>query len=312
MEREKRNRITAILQKELTPALGCTEPATYAYVAAVARKYAPGTIERMEIEASAAMIKGVQYVTIPGSGGLRGGKLSAALGALWGDPDRELEILTGIGPQQVAAAQALVSGGAVTIERVPNPIHSLYLMVSLFTDQGSARAAVACTCTDLIYLEQNGRVLLDARAQAASGISEEDESLYQILDLPAIYEFASTATAEELEPIRRAIELNCAIAEDGMANPYGMQVGPTLRDQAGRGLISMDLCTVAMMWGAAGVDARMGGSNLPAMSNCGSGNQGIACTAPVCYAGAYLGRSPEEILRAATVANLINIFAARR
>lgn len=308
MTAKDKEAILKILDKELAPALGCTEPAAYAYVAALARSHVEGTIKEVVIDASAAMIKGVQYVTVPGTPGLRGGKISSALGLICGHPDRQLEILNGMSAGDIAAAQAMVDSGMIRINRVANPVHSLYLLITVITDQGEGAAAVACTSTDVVYLRENDKVLLDRREQVRGQTPDEDDSLYQVLSMPNIHAFAVTARREELAPIQRAIEMNCAIAEDGMANPYGMEVGRKLREKAGSGLISMDLCTVAMMWGAAGVDARMGGSMLPAMCNCGSGNQGIACTAPVWYVGQYLKKEEEDILRAVTVANLVNIF----
>jgi L-cysteine desulfidase len=58
---------------------------------------------------------------------------------------------------------------------------------------------------------------------------------------------------------------------------------------------------------AAASDARMAGCTLPAMSNSGSGNQGITVTMPVIAAADKLGSSQEELARALVLSHLIAI-----
>ena len=62
---------TAVLRRELVPAMGCTEPIAVAYAAALARDLAGGVPDRILVEASGSIIKNVKSVVVPHTGGLR-------------------------------------------------------------------------------------------------------------------------------------------------------------------------------------------------------------------------------------------------
>ena len=61
-------------------------------------------------------------------------------------------------------------------------------------------------------------------------------------------------------------------------------------------------------WTIAGLDARMGGTSYSAMSNTGSGNQGIICSMAPMAAGQYRGENEDRIIRAVALSNLMNIY----
>ena len=61
-----------ILQEELVPAMGCTEPIAIAYAAARAREILGKQPDRVLVEASENIIKNVKSVVVPNTGGLKG------------------------------------------------------------------------------------------------------------------------------------------------------------------------------------------------------------------------------------------------
>ena len=283
--------IQRIAERELIPALGCTEPMAFGLVCSAARYYAGGQqIQRIHVEGSPSMIKGVAYVKIPRSGGLNGGKYAAAIGAFGGNHLLDMEVFA---------------------EDKVDADRKLYLKAEVITEAGRAVALIQDSHNNICYIEQNGTAVKDTRltAQQASEVQEEMPD-YSILSVKTIFDFCKNAPLSHFGRIEETIRLSKQIAQDGMDNPYGLQVGRNLRDAAGGRLTTLDLAEVATIWGAAGVDARMGGSSFPAMSNSGSGNQGITCTMPVVAVAEYLGKSYEEMVRAVALSNLLTVFCA--
>ena len=299
--------IVRILEKELLPALGCTEPVAFGLCAASARKYAPGTIKEIAIEASSAMLKGVEYVKIPRSEGLIGGKYSTAMGAIGGNSELGLEVFNDISKEDLKQAKDLVSQDVINIKKVESP-YKLYLKTTVHTDKGSATAIIQEAHNNVAYIEKDGAVIKDTRSETTKKSDSADDVDYSVLNIESIYDFCKKAPLSCFGIIEKAVSLTRAISKDGMEKPYGMEVGRTLKSQLDKGIISDDLAMNAVIWTAAGVDARMGGTSFPAMSNSGSGNQGITSSMPVIATGEYLKKSEEEIIRAVALSNLLTIY----
>ncbi|NBH76616.1 serine dehydratase subunit alpha family protein [Clostridiaceae bacterium] len=291
-----------IMQAEMSPALGCTEPIAVSYAAGVARRHAPGEIRRISCKASVNIIKNVASVTIPGTGGRNGMKLACALGAAKPDTGSRLEILSGLTEAQLAEALALTE--KVTVEQAQVKC-ALYIEVEIETDRHTARTITQYSHMNTTYLEVDGAAQ-DVAGEGAA--ADESETLYADLNLKTILEFAAQTPLERLSIVRDAIRTNTAIAKEGLAREYGLQVGRTLSESVDKLMLSNDLATYAMMLASAGSDARMAGSSLPAYSNSGSGNQGITATMPVVAAAEKLGANDEALVRACTVSNLTAIF----
>lgn len=291
-----------IMGAEMSPALGCTEPIAVCYAAGVARRHAPGEIRRINCKASVNIIKNVASVTIPGTGGRNGMKLACALGAVKPDVDSKLEILSGLTEAQLQEALALTE--KVTVEQAQVKC-ALYIEVEIETDQHTARTITQYSHINTTYLEVDG---VTQKIAGADEASDETEALYADLNLKTILEFASQTPIGRLGVVQDAIRTNTAIAKEGLAREYGLQVGRTLSESIDKLMLANDLATYAMMLASAGSDARMAGSSLPAYSNSGSGNQGITATMPVVAAAEKLGASEEALVRACTISNLTAIF----
>lgn len=293
-----------IMEKEMVPALGCTEPIAVSYTAGVARKHAPGKVKKVSCRASVNIIKNVASVKIPGTEGRNGMKLACALGVAKPDVDRKLEILEGLTEAQLKEALALIEEDKVDVQ-LADVKCALYIEVTVETDQHIARTITQYAHVNTTMLEVDGEI---KRLADGGAVVDETEAYYDSLNLKTILDFASTVPLERLHIVQDAIDTNTAIAKDGLAREYGLQVGKTLSESVSNLMLSSDLATYAMMLASAGSDARMAGSSLPAYSNSGSGNQGITATMPVVAAAEKLFKNREQTVRACTISNLTAIF----
>ncbi len=308
-----KNFFVQVMEKELIPALGCTEPVAFALTAATARKYAPGKIKRMTMEGSGLMVIGVQSVGIPNTGGKRGGFLSSVLGVIAGDADLDMEVLNKVTEADVQSAEKLieelVAAGKISLD-LTTPAPSIYLKTTLETDQHTVTVSLWNEHNGVKFIEQDGNVLLGSREEEAAVLEARKGEIFDasILSVESIYDFCTHCDINELGHIKTAIELTRKLCQDGLENPYGLQVARTLQENIDKGLIAEDEITYILKWTTAGLDARMGGSGYPAMSNTGSGNQGIISSMAPIAAGNYRKASEEEIMRAVAMSNLMNIY----
>ena len=296
---DQRNRQYAeILRRELIPAMGCTEPIAVAYCAARARALLGALPDRAEVIASGNIIKNVKSVIVPNTGGARGLESAAAIGIVAGREDLGLEVLSGVTEPQVAAFRDWLARSPVTVRKAEDG-RLLSITVRVFSGSRSAAAQIADAHDRVVYLEQDGRVLLDKSEPAAAGQPDGSECL----SVAGICEFAGQADLEALRPILdRQIAYNSAIADEGLRHSYGANIGKVLLQTYGN-----DVKNRAKARAAAGSDARMNGCELPVVINSGSGNQGMTVSLPVLEYARELQSSRDELYRALIVANLIAI-----
>ncbi len=88
----------------------------------------------------------------------------------------------------------------------------------------------------------------------------------------------------------------------------GLHIGATLNKQRARGWMAQDLGSDIIIRTSAASDARMGGATLPAMSNSGSGNQGITATMPVVVVAEHVQADDERLARALMLSHLSAIY----
>ena len=281
-----------ILEYELKPALGCTEPMAFALCAASARAYAHGAVARIGIEASAGIWDLDVLHALDHRGGRCGGRMACALGALAGNAADGMQVFQRVQAEDAAAAERMIAAGQVRME-LKEDVPQLWLRVTVTGSEGTGVAIVQDRHDNVAYLESDGNVLRDTRSAAEA----EDAPDYGALSVETIWEFCTHAPLARLARAEEAVRLNTALSEEGLRQGYGMQTGKTLTES---GMLGGGTAMEAVCAGCAGVDARMGGAPLAAMSNSGSGNQGVTCTAPVAAAGRRMGRSHEEIVRPAS------------
>ncbi len=299
----ERSAIIELIQREVVPAIGCTEPAAVALAVAKAAETLGKTPTEISVFLSANMLKNAMGVGIPGTG-MTGLPIAVALGALAGRAEYGLEVLRDITPQAVERARDMVGSGCIRIELKEEPVDKLYVETVCKNGNDSARAVIAGTHTRFVYLSRNEQVLFDKRTQT----TEEETSGAPALSLHRVYEFATTAPLEEIRFILETSRINKAAAERSFEGHYGHELGRTLRSRLENDILGDNIFARILSYTSAACDARMAGALIPVMSNSGSGNQGIAATLPVTIYAEECQKTEEELIRALTMSHLTVIY----
>jgi len=286
-----------ILREELLPAMGCTEPIAIAYAAAKAAEVLGTKPERLLVEVSGNIIKNVKSVVVPHTGGLRGIPAAAAAGAAAGDAGAELEVISNVTPEQIEEISVFLEEAPIEVKHVDNG-HIFDIGVTAFKGEDAAYVRIVDYHTNIVTVRLNDNIILSKDINVPSGDGLTDRTC---LTIEGIVEFADIVDVEEVrETLERQISYNMAIAEEGLANDYGANIGSTL--MLGH---EYDLKYVMRAYAAAASDARMNGCELPVVINSGSGNQGITTSVPVIVYSRAHNKSKEELLRALCVSNLV-------
>ncbi|WP_207261961.1 L-serine ammonia-lyase, iron-sulfur-dependent, subunit alpha [Desulfovibrio sp. Huiquan2017] len=290
----------AIIDKEVVPALGCTEPITISLAAARAAETLGVLPERISVLVSGNLLKNGMGVGVPGTG-TTGLDIAAAVGVTGGKSELGLEVLRDLSEEQVRQGKQLLEEGRVSVG-VTDVGELLYAEVTVEAGGETARCAIAREHTAIVLVEKNGDVLLDKRQPASV-----EESGDWPLSISDIYEYATEAPLEDLDFILEAARMNEAAAAMGLESDWGLQVGRSMDRDLAAGLRADDIISYATKLTAAASDARMEGAPLPVMSNSGSGNQGLTATLPVVAFARRRGDSEEALVRALIMSHLTAI-----
>ncbi len=289
----------AILKEELLPAMGCTEPIAIAYCAAIARKYLEKLPDRVLVEASGNIIKNVKSVVVPNTDGLRGIPAATAAGIVAGDPDKQLQVIAQVSPEQKEEIRRFLDTVKTEV-RLADTELIFDIIVTLYSGDSYAKVRIANYHTNVVLIEKDGDLI---RNEPVEDESEKGLTDRSFLTVKTIYEFANSVEIDDVrEVLDRQIQYNTAIAEEGLRGDYGANVGSVILHSG-----PDTARTRAKAMAAAGSDARMNGCELPVVINAGSGNQGITVTLPLVVYAKDLGVSQEKLYRALTLANLIGI-----
>ena len=303
------NQFIAILQEELVPALGCTEPIAIAYAGAHARALLGTIPDRVCIKSSGNIIKNVKSVTVPNSGNMKGIPAAAAIGIIGGNPDKGLEVLADITEADIARTKKF-------LEKVPckvsllDTVASLHFIVEVFADADSASVEIIHQHTNVVRTTKNGKEVLSVPFDPASANAALTDR--SGLSVKKILEFADTIDLDRVRPIlERQIDYNTRIAQEGLEHRYGINAGANLL-KAAEAEQAVTLKIRAQAAAAAGSDARMSGCTLPVVTNSGSGNQGLTASLPVIVFAEERKLPHDKLLRGLLVSNLIAIHQKTR
>ena len=288
-----------VLEQELVPAMGCTEPIAVAYAAAVAAKELAARPERVQISVSANIIKNVKSVIVPNTGGLHGLEAAAAAGIIAGDPEKKLLVISQVTEEQQAEIVAYLKTAEFTVEESQSG--ALFdICIRLEGAGHHAMCRIAGEHTNIVRIEGDGNTVFE---RTLDSVKEADSAGKELLTVEKIVEFADSVDVRDVQPVLdRQIACNMAIAEEGLTNHYGARVGQVLLKARGE-----DVVTRAKAYAAAASDARMGGCEKPVVINSGSGNQGITASVPVIIYAREMGVSQEQLYRALVVSNLVTL-----
>ena len=289
-----------ILEEELVPAMGCTEPIALAYCAAKAREVLGAMPEKVVIGASGSIIKNVKSVIVPNTNHMKGIPAAAVAGIVGGDASKELEVIAKVSPEDIAGMRTFLENTPITVEHVDNGL-TFEIVVTLYKGEDYAKVRIVNYHTNIVLIEKNGEKLYEVVVDGEGESGLTDRSILNIAD---IYDFAESVDVEDVkELLARQIAYNTAIAQEGLRGDYGSNIGSILLETYGD---ASDMIRAKAM-AAAGSDARMNGCEMPVIINSGSGNQGMTTSLPVIEYAKELKVGEEKLLRALTLANLVTI-----
>ena len=289
----------SLLQKEMKPAFGCTEPIALAYAAAKAASVLDEFPNHIYARCSANIIKNVKSVVIPNSGGRKGLAAATVLGAIVGHPERELEVLESATDEDRKWLGTLLDANFCTVE-LAEGVDNLYIEITATTDEHTAVVRIENAHTNITYVSIDGNVI----SETINEIKEAESSTCP-MTFDSIYEFAKAGDISGILPsIKQQVEYNTAISNEGLSNDYGANIGRLLLldDE------TPSLETKCKARAAAGSDARMSGCPLPVVICSGSGNQGLTVSMPIITTAEELDKTDEELYRSLVFANLLTLY----
>ena len=301
------NKMIEIMKQDIKPATGCTEPISLAFAAATAAKELGEPVQSVKAFVSANLMKNGMGVMVPGTG-MPGLAIAAAVGALGGDADAGLQVLKSLTPDVVAQGKQMVADGKVTVGVNETTKHILYSEANVYGESHHVRAVIVDSHTNVVLIEKDGQVIFEKQASCDNGEADKIAFL-QSLSIKDILEFAENIPLANIQFIKNAENLNDALSKEGLTGKYGLRIGCTMEKHIKEGLLAGDLAREIQVRTVAASDARMGGAACPAMTNSGSGNQGIAATEPVTVVADSLGVTPERRLRALALSSMVAIYA---
>ena len=289
----------AILNEELRPAMGCTEPIALAYAGAKAREVLGRLPSRIDVLVSGNIIKNVKSVVVPNTGGLRGIAAAVCAGVVAGDAAKQLEVIASVSAQKQAELKAYIAETEINI--APSSSELVFdIDITLYAGDDKTRVRIVNHHTNIVHISRNEDVLLELPFEESSEDNLTDKSC---LSIERIVEFADVLDVEDVrDSIGRQLEYNLAIAREGIANNWGANIGSVILNQQGNSNNRR-----AAAYAAAGSDARMSGCEMPVIILSGSGNQGITASVPVAMYAEAFGSTEEELFKAVAVSDLVTV-----
>lgn len=289
-----------ILEEELLPAMGCTEPIAVAYASALARDVLGKVPTSLDVYVSGNILKNVKSVVVPNTGHQRGIPTAVAAGVVAGKAEKELEVISSVTPEQQEAIRKFLKTATISVG-LADTDQIFYIEVVARQGEEFGKVIISGYHTNVVYKERSGHVLLQKNEETAHQEQPYDEKA--LLTMEGILDFANTVDLDDVRcVIQRQIDYNMAIAQEGLRSNYGANIGQVLLRSYGN-----DVKIRAKAYAAAGSDARMNGCELPVVIVSGSGNQGMTASIPVVVFAEELNVGEENTLRAVVLSDLITV-----
>ena len=291
-----------VMQGEVYPAIGCTEPISCAYAAAVAAKSLAGPVDRVHLRVDRATFKNGAAVAVPSSGNRKGNVIAAAMGAALANPAEKLQLLRDVTPAILAQAVTLsVYCDYGVIEKATE----FTVCVTVFAAEHSASCTLTGGHTRIERVEADNEVVFQAAADDSPDANGDYRHELRALPFMELFQIADRLGDDDLATCRLGVDMNLAMAERG----YDVRrTAWQLRRMVETGLLVDDLFTHTKATIASAVDARMAGLPEPVMTSGGSGNQGIVAILTPWLVGTNRGIDPTRILRSIAAAHLVNAY----
>lgn len=288
-----------MLNSELMPALGCTEPIAIAYASAKATEILGNFPQKIKVYCSGNIIKNVKGVIVPTTGDMKGVDTSAIIGAVGGNPNKSLEVLSEINENHIKKTKELLDNNfcEVILEK---GVSNLYIKIEAIYNNEKSVVEIVDEHTNIVSLIKNNETIYKKNFD----LNSEKSNFKSLFTIKEIYDFSNSVCIDEVrEVIKKQIEYNMKIAKEGLEHDYGANVGNTIINSSEKSIANL-----AKAYVAAGSDARMGGCVLPVIINSGSGNQGMTVSIPVIIYAKYLEVSEEKLYRALIFSNLVALY----
>lgn len=288
-----------ILNEELIPAMGCTEPIAVAYAAALARETLEAVPTYITLTVSGNIIKNVKSVIVPNTNGRKGLKTAVCAGICYGEADKKLQVLANASEKDVALLDEYLEKTDVEIIQADSP-YPFDIELTVKAEKNDVTVRIVNDHTNVVLISKNDDVIFKKDVTDEAIQTPENRKL---LTVEKIVEFANCVDIADVdELLTRQIDYNFAIAKAGIDGHYGAEIGKILLHSYGNAVQNR-----AKAWAAAGSDARMSGCEMPVVINSGSGNQGITASVPVIIYANEMGATKEQLYRALVVSNLVTI-----
>ena len=302
--KSEREQIIALINREVVPAIGCTEPIAVALCVAKATETLGKRPEKIKALLSANILKNAMGVGIPGTG-MIGLPIAIALGALIGKSEYQLEVLKDSTPEAVEEGKKLIDSQVICIGLKKDIDEKLYIEIICEADNDKATAIISGGHTNFIYVSHNNDVILNKQTTSSSEEKQHEPELY----LRKVYDFATTTPLEDIRFILETKRLNKNAAERSFQGNYGHQLGKILKEsKSEKQLLGSNTFTHILSYTSAACDARMAGAMIPGGGGAGGGNQGITATLPVVVYAEDNHKSEEELIRALVLSHLTVIY----
>ncbi len=292
---------TQLLKEELVPAMGCTEPIALAFAAAKARQLLGDAPQSVAAQVSPSIIKNVKSVIVPHTGHLKGIPAAVSAGIVAGNADMSLEVLSRVEATQYSHIADFIENTPITVEPLYDGV-VFDIIITLKSGEHYSRVRISNKHTNIVLLEKDGEILYEGEilrdAQVGDPLPPVD------MKMADIWDYINSVDIADIKPtLKRQIDCNMAIANEGMKNDYGANIGKVLLKTQGD-----DVRVKAKAYAAAGSDARMNGCEMPVIINSGSGNQGMTASIPVVIYAEHLGADEDKLYRALALSNLTAIY----
>jgi L-cysteine desulfidase len=306
--------IRDFLRSEVKPALGCTEPGAVALAVARAKEEIGGSdVRSIHVTVSDSIYKNGVAVGIPGTSGLKGNAIAAALGALAGVSSYGLEVLRDCTENDAIRAKKMAADGTVRVTALPDR-HGVYVETDVTTENGTASCTIDGSHTSITKVTKNGVTTFETTSATDASKPKPPALSEQIAGMKytALVRMVEDMNQEDVDYVMNGVDMNLAIAEYGFDDHHrsGLEIGKTIRNAGG--LETGDLGIKIKAFSAAAADARMSGAPMPVMSSAGSGNHGVTAILPVAILGRENGKSREEIAKAVAFSHLSTSFIKSR
>ena len=305
LSKELRDSITSLINREVVPAIGCTEPVAVALCVAKATETLGTTPDEINLALSGNIIKNAMGVGIPGTG-MIGLPIAVALGALVGRSEYGLEVLRDVNDEAVERGRKYIDEGRVNVTCAKDAPSNLHIDVTVTAGHHTARAIISRAHSNFVRIDKDGETIF-AEAPQADNSATDNSANDVALNLAMVYEYATETPVDELRFILETRRMNKAAAEYALNGNYGHDLGRTISLEGLKYFGDTPL-THAISVTSAACDARMGGAPVPVMSNSGSGNQGITATMPVVSYAEDINATEEQTIRALTLSHLTSIY----